>query len=157
MNLTTWFKNSGCRGCGSGNKGNIFENKYGQYLAAIQVARERKIAAKQAAQQKANNDSSEGDDDDGENGEEDSNSDDDEAEKDDEEDYVVGAADGSAQESVKRKGMWLAESEENLLDLEQSMIGVQSKEAMEEANKALRGTNKSKQGYGPPGKRQRPN
>ena len=36
--------NTGCRGCSSGDGGNIFGNKYGQYLAAIQVAREEKIA-----------------------------------------------------------------------------------------------------------------
>lgn len=35
---------TGCRGCasGSGNSGNIFGNKYGQYLAAIQIAREER-------------------------------------------------------------------------------------------------------------------
>lgn len=33
---------NGCRGCASGKAGykNIFGNKYGQYLAAIQIARE---------------------------------------------------------------------------------------------------------------------
>ena len=36
--------NTGCRGCSSGDGGNIFGNKYGQYLAAIQVAREEKAA-----------------------------------------------------------------------------------------------------------------
>lgn len=37
-------KHSGCRGCASGPGGqyNIFGNKYGQYLAAIQIAREKK-------------------------------------------------------------------------------------------------------------------
>jgi bud site selection protein 31 len=43
----------GCRGCGSGDGGyqNIFGNKYGQYLAAIQVAREGRQAAAAAARQ----------------------------------------------------------------------------------------------------------
>lgn len=39
--------NCGCRGCASGDGGerNIFGNKYGQYLAAIQVrAREEQAA-----------------------------------------------------------------------------------------------------------------
>lgn len=38
----------GCRGCASGPGGsaNIFGNKYGQYLAAIQVAREERLLAK---------------------------------------------------------------------------------------------------------------
>lgn len=36
---------TGCRGCASGNGGekNIFGNKYGQYLAAIQIARENRL------------------------------------------------------------------------------------------------------------------
>ena len=36
---------TGCRGCASGSGGekNIFGNKYGQYLAAIQVAREDRL------------------------------------------------------------------------------------------------------------------
>lgn len=36
---------TGCRGCASGAGGerNIFGNKYGQYLAGIQVARERRL------------------------------------------------------------------------------------------------------------------
>jgi len=33
---------TGCRGCASGSGGNIFGNKYGQYLAAIQIAREER-------------------------------------------------------------------------------------------------------------------
>jgi hypothetical protein len=37
---------TGCRGCASGSSHNIFDNKYGQYLAAIQVAREEKMARK---------------------------------------------------------------------------------------------------------------
>lgn len=36
--------NTGCRGCASGSGGNIFGNKYGQYLAAIQVARGERVA-----------------------------------------------------------------------------------------------------------------
>lgn len=31
---------TGCRGCASGSRSNIFGNKYGQYLAAIQITRE---------------------------------------------------------------------------------------------------------------------
>lgn len=33
---------NGCHGCSSGDGGNIFGNKYGQYLADIQIARELK-------------------------------------------------------------------------------------------------------------------
>eukprot|EP00903_Cladosiphon_okamuranus_P021689 g19942.t1 len=40
--------NTGCRGCatGAGGNKNIFGNKYGQYLAAIQIARQKKQARK---------------------------------------------------------------------------------------------------------------
>jgi len=34
---------TGCRGCASGSRSNIFGNKYGQYLAAIQIAREDRL------------------------------------------------------------------------------------------------------------------
>lgn len=43
-------------GCASGNKGgprNIFGNKYGQNLAAVQIAREQRSAAQQLAQEQA--------------------------------------------------------------------------------------------------------
>ncbi|TYZ68920.1 hypothetical protein PybrP1_003052, partial [[Pythium] brassicae (nom. inval.)] len=44
-------KHAGCRGCASGPGGyhNIFGNKYGQYLARIQIAREKRAAAAAAA------------------------------------------------------------------------------------------------------------
>ena len=44
-------QHAGCRGCASGAGGhtNIFGNKYGQYLAAIQVAREKRLEAEEAA------------------------------------------------------------------------------------------------------------
>ncbi|KAG5180152.1 G10 protein-domain-containing protein [Tribonema minus] len=42
--------NTGCRGCASGPGGqrNIFGNKYGQYLAAIQVARKKRALEEEA-------------------------------------------------------------------------------------------------------------
>ncbi len=39
---------TGCRGCASGSNHNIFGNKYGQYLAAIQIAREERQARRAA-------------------------------------------------------------------------------------------------------------
>lgn len=42
------FKKTGCRGCASGKDAgprNIFGNKYGQSLAAVQVAREKRMEA----------------------------------------------------------------------------------------------------------------
>lgn len=43
-------RHSGCRGCcsGSGGYANIFGNKYGQYLARIQIAREEQGAPEEA-------------------------------------------------------------------------------------------------------------
>jgi hypothetical protein len=37
---------TGCHGCASGSSANIFGNKYGQYLAAIQIAREERMRKK---------------------------------------------------------------------------------------------------------------
>ena len=53
--------NTGCRGCASGSGGNIFGNKYGQYLAAIQVAREERAARFAAAHAVDNDDDDEED------------------------------------------------------------------------------------------------
>ena len=53
--------NTGCRGCASGSGGNIFGNKYGQYLAAIQVAREERAARYAAAHAVENDDDDEDD------------------------------------------------------------------------------------------------
>ncbi|KAF1333314.1 G10-like protein, partial [Globisporangium splendens] len=51
-------KHSGCRGCASGPGGyhNIFGNKYGQYLARIQIAREKKQEEAQGGDVWANRD-----------------------------------------------------------------------------------------------------
>ncbi|EGZ13506.1 hypothetical protein PHYSODRAFT_262305 [Phytophthora sojae] len=48
-------KHSGCRGCASGPGGyhNIFGNKYGQYLARIQIAREEAAKKKKQKEQGA--------------------------------------------------------------------------------------------------------
>eukprot|EP00752_Nemacystus_decipiens_P005619 g5084.t1 len=52
--------NTGCRGCatGAGGNKNIYGNKYGQYLAAIQMARQKKQARK-AREQLFNDDGEE--------------------------------------------------------------------------------------------------
>lgn len=69
-------KHAGCRGCASGPGGyhNIFGNKYGQYLARIQIAREKReqeagasarrsdVWATQEEEQAYDNDSDDGDD-----------------------------------------------------------------------------------------------
>ncbi len=45
---------TGCRGCASGSGGerNIFGNKYGQYLAAIQIARENRVNKRHRKEEK---------------------------------------------------------------------------------------------------------
>jgi len=48
---------TGCLGCASGSNHNIFGNKYGQYLAAIQIAREERAAARAALRNSDVNDS----------------------------------------------------------------------------------------------------
>lgn len=59
---------TGCRGCASGSNSNIFGNKYGQYLAGIQIAREERAAARKAAlrQRTESEEDSESDDSDSE-------------------------------------------------------------------------------------------
>ena len=52
---------TGCRGCSSDSgRGNIFGNKYGQYLAAIQIAREDKLAKQAATAEDDDNSDDEG-------------------------------------------------------------------------------------------------
>jgi bud site selection protein 31 len=48
---------TGCRGCASGSgEKNIFGNKYGQYLAAIQIARENRLEQLEQDNEKDDND-----------------------------------------------------------------------------------------------------
>mmetsp|Transcript_17166 Transcript_17166/g.25415 ORF Transcript_17166/g.25415 Transcript_17166/m.25415 type:complete len:243 (+) Transcript_17166:108-836(+) len=55
---------TGCRGCASGPGGqrNIFGNKYGQYLAAIQIARKNKRIEEEALKMVNKNESAKSDD-----------------------------------------------------------------------------------------------
>jgi bud site selection protein 31 len=126
---------TGCRGCASGNAHNIFGNKYGQYLASIQIAREERQAAKrkraeEMAAQEAEDDNSVNSDD----------AADDEAEEDDEDEDQgpVGAPDGS---SGKTKAV-------NVWGGEDGMEDAASKEAALQTLQA--------ETRGPPGKRSRP-
>lgn len=75
---------TGCLGCASGKGAgprNIFGNKYGQYLAAVQIAREERLAQLQAEreleakEEKKDNDDSDTDDDDDDDDDEDDNKD----------------------------------------------------------------------------------
>jgi hypothetical protein len=133
-------------GCASGPGGerNIFGNKYGQYLAAIQVAREDRLAAKQARHQKEAEEDEEGEEDfgpsrssgklaDGRNSE---SGDDNEQENDSDEDAVVGAADGS---SGKKSSIWAADvAEEANVHLDESIMGQLSADAEKEGRGGLK-------------------
>ena len=94
---------TGCRGCASGSSssGNIFGNKYGQHLAAIQIAREER-------EQKAEADRNSDDEDDSQS----------DGEKEKEELGPVGAADGSC--GVTQQSVWANSDEEISLAAAQS-------------------------------------
>lgn len=111
---------TGCRGCASGTSHNIFDNKYGQYLAAIQIAREERQAAKKLAMEKlaGGQDS----DDDGS----DNNEDDDQG--------PVCAADGSS--GLKQTAVWASSDAVGGIPLADSMIGQPSAEGLREAAQA---------------------
>jgi len=152
------------RGCASGSGENIFGNKYGQYLAAIQIARENRKAMKEAAKQE-----NEDDEYDIEENEDDEDDDDDEdggkkaAAKDSEEDYKgpVGAADGSSGSKVN-SNIWAANEEEDNIELSEEMIGELAGDAKQEAMFAMSKSNVglakggvADEAKGPPGKRVR--
>lgn len=115
---------TGCRGCASGPGGNrnIFGNKYGQYLAAIQVLREERLSALQG------NFNTQQDEDEDE-------KDDDEDDEEDEEEEVVGAADGS---SGKKSSVWVADDEADRISLPQEVIGTLDASAEKEGRSALK-------------------
>ena len=164
---------TGCRGCASGNNTNIFKNKYGQYLAAIQIAREEKLAynkkkldnfRKKDQVNSRNNDDDDSDDDDN-----DDNDNDDEKDNRDEEDMgPVGAPDGSS--GPKKHIIWAAnDQEEDQVELTPAMIGELGPEAKREAMAAAsklgtfvvndnnNNSSSSNNVSGPPGKRSKPN
>ena len=115
---------TGCRGCasGSGGSSNIFGNKYGQYLAAIQVAREERIASK------LNDEDSDDEDDERDETQQ-------EAAKDQE---PVGAKDGS---SGKLASVWAADDEK--VELSEDLFGVLDIDAEKEARAAAKHASKT--------------
>jgi bud site selection protein 31 len=148
---------TGCRGCASGSNHNIFGNKYGQYLAAIQIAREERQARK-AALLRLQQQREEEDDDEEEEKEKDT-SDNRESESDD--DDPVANVDGS---SDKPSSLWTNAKDESKY-VSQDMIGELAPEAKREAMAAASkaGTKHtpstattSDELSGPPGKRSRP-
>lgn len=125
---------TGCRGCASGSGGekNIFGNKYGQYLAAIQIAREERDSIRAGDRLPDNRDDEENED----------------------EQYAgpVGAADGS---SGKKVNVWAGEDED--VELPESIMGVLSGDAEREGRLAAKnvGRGNDQEYSGPPGKRSR--
>jgi bud site selection protein 31 len=99
---------TGCRGCASGSNHNIFGNKYGQYLAAIQIAREEKAAARRKLQ---------------------------EQEQEDEEGEEDGSQDEA--EDTNEKTLWSSKIDPDESDLREEMIGFLAPEAKREAMQAL--------------------
>lgn len=160
---------TGCRGCASGNGGNIFGNKYGQYLAAIQVARDQRKEERRRLIEAQAKDAEDDDDDNSVKSsdvEEDEDEDKDEGkgknkgkgkdDDDDDEQGPVGAADGS---SGRKDVVWAVSENDNEIQMEESMIGKLTAEASREATQALskQGKNQLAGGSaGPPGKRSRP-
>jgi bud site selection protein 31 len=137
---------TGCRGCASGPGGNknIFGNKYGQYLAAIQIAREAKAAA--AEEEK----DGEGSGDEERKEAADSSA----GEEDSDDDAPVGAADGSS--GVTKATIWARKEEEDEIELPEETIGVVSGEAEKEGRRAAHNVALANEDDGPPtGKRQR--
>lgn len=155
---------TGCRGCASGASSNIFGTKYGQYLAAIQVAREERLAKKRALQQQLEEQEAEeeaSDNNDSDNEDEDSDNDSAANKKgnasEDEEDLgPVTTADGRSE--PKKVAIWASSEQEQNIELAEEMIGELAADAKREAMQAmakssLKGSNES----GPPGKRSRQN
>jgi bud site selection protein 31 len=172
---------TGCHGCASGNNHNIFGNKYGQYLAAIQVAREERAAKKAAAREaleqakakKETNEDDDEEDEDEESSEEesgDSDKNDEDNDNDDnksEDSGPVTEIDGTSRK--KQPTLWARNAKEELMELTEDMIGRLAPEARSEALAAAsKAGNMKKHGHedketaasnssGPPNKRVRPN
>lgn len=143
---------TGCRGCASGNGGNIFGNKYGQYLAAIQLAREERIEQLKTASHNDNTDNDD-DDDNGNNDDyegnkhetsgkrkvdgDDNDDDDKDEDKEEDSDVPVGAADGS---SGIKSSIWAADNEQ--IELSDDLFGTLDIDAEKEAKAAAKHANK---------------
>ena len=122
---------TGCRGCasGSGGENNIFGNKYGQYLASIQIAREQREDRENSEEVEDNEKEVQANEYRG----------------------PVGAADGS---SGIKASVWANENEN--IELPEELLGVLSEDAEREsrmASKRLGGNVDTLSG--PPGKRSR--
>lgn len=154
---------TGCRGCASGSNHNIFGNKYGQYLAAIQVAREER-ATKRAAERerllKQQLEEEEDEDEDDEDSSSDRFSDEEESEDEEEEgaDEPVNSADGTHK---RQPNLWSKRETGTGVKMTEDFMGQLAPEARREAMAAVSKAGnsdvpQSESSSGPPNKRHRP-
>lgn len=133
---------TGCRGCASGSSQNIFGNKYGQYLAAVQIAREERLARKAAQLELLRQEGEE----------EEQEAEDQRNEQDEQDDGEDAGAEGA-------RGLWVSAAQAEQVELTSDMIGQLAPEArMEAAAAAARAggsVGKAEEASGPPGKRTR--
>eukprot|EP01039_Chlorochromonas_danica_P000738 gene738-802_t len=160
---------TGCRGCASGSSHNIFGNKYGQYLAAIQVAREEKMARKAALLEKLRRESEDVEDEEEE--EEEEERDDEENEKEDSPNQPKGLSgkgavqhgeeDGQGGAQEDESNIWVSAAQAENVELTSDMIGQLAPEARLEGVKAASKAGLAKADHacepGPPEKRSRRN
>jgi len=166
---------TGCRGCASGPGGekNIFGNKYGQYLAAIQIAREDRQRIRDEREQEEDGDDSDGDDD-GQGGEgqgqgqmqrqrqrngQEGNDVNERDQGREEENFVVGDKDGS---TGKKTSVWAVDGEQSEGALPSELFGTldaaaerEGKMAAKHVPSVLEGKTSGQDKGGPPTKRSR--
>lgn len=157
---------TGCRGCGSGaTTRNIFGNKYGQYLAQIQVAREaREIGVVNGSERQAADDSDATGDEGGSDTESDSDSDSktdgkhggDRNEKNKNE-WVVGSADGARMTATerKRRAIWAYDENEASAAATTAESFIGGGNSSSAASTAAANSSEKRHQYAPPGKRSR--
>lgn len=116
---------TGCRGCASGSGGasNIFGNKYGQYLATIQVAREERQRMLESEEDEEDEDEDEGQ----------SGNNEHVPKKAEEYSGPVGAADGS---SGEKPSIWAQDGEK--VEVDEDLLGVLDVDAEKEARAAAK-------------------
>jgi len=133
---------TGCRGCASGKGGqkNIFGNKYGQYLAAIQIAREEREEQKQQQEQDQEGGGEEEEEEEGEEGREGVQ------DQDHDHDHDLGPvafADGRQEDVHGMASIWARGREEEMememYSSKDGLLGKEGGEADSEARRALTG------------------
>lgn len=121
---------TGCKGCASGSSHNIFGNKYGQYLAAIQIAREERYASKRTRDANPCDDLESKDQESAV------------VEDSDDEEPVIDAAGNRKKQST----LWSESEHEHEVSLKEEMIGILAPEAKREAMQAASKSGKNDNG-----------